>query len=136
MSELLTERYLTSFVLTCRKNAHSVDEIDYFDGFQIVAVFFIAEFSFRFCCVVFDAKQLLKVKFAVYYVMTKMGSKLIFLHPGRFCHLETWSFFKWSVSYANIYTFWHYIGSFYVQVKQITSIKVLLIIQLYSIGNN
>ena len=33
----------------------------YFDGFQIVAVSLIAELSFRFCCFVFDVKQLLKV---------------------------------------------------------------------------
>ena len=29
----------------------------YFDGFQIVAVSFSAEFSFSFCCFVFDVKQ-------------------------------------------------------------------------------
>ena len=44
----------------------------YFDDFQIVAVSFIAEFSFWFCCFVFYVKQLLKVKFVVYYVMIKM----------------------------------------------------------------
>ena len=46
----------------------------YFDGFQIVAASFIAEFTFCFCCFVFDVKQSLKVKFVVYYVMTKMGA--------------------------------------------------------------
>ena len=48
----------------------------YFDGFQIIAVPFIAEFSLRFCCFVFGVKQLLKVKFVVYYVhvMTKNGA--------------------------------------------------------------
>ena len=35
---------------------------------------FIAEFSFWFCCFVFDVKQLLKYKCVVYYVMTKMGA--------------------------------------------------------------
>ena len=45
----------------------------YFDGFQIVVVSFIAEFFFRLCYFVFDVKQLLKVKFVVYYVLTKMG---------------------------------------------------------------
>ena len=29
----------------------------YFDGFQIVAVSFSAEFSFSFCCFVFDVEQ-------------------------------------------------------------------------------
>ena len=44
----------------------------YFDGFQIAAVSLIAEFSFRFCCFVFDVKQLLKVIFFIfYYVMKK-----------------------------------------------------------------
>ena len=42
----------------------------YFDGFQIVAVSFIAEVKFRICCFVYVVKQLLKVKFVVYYVMT------------------------------------------------------------------
>ena len=37
----------------------------YFGGFQIVAVSFIAEFSYRFCCFVFDVKQLLKFKGAL-----------------------------------------------------------------------
>ena len=46
----------------------------YFDGFQIVAVSFMVEFSFRFGCFVFDVKQLLKVKFVEYCVMTKMGA--------------------------------------------------------------
>ena len=46
----------------------------YFDDFQIVAVSFIAEFSFWFCCFVFYVKQSLKIKFVVYYVMTKMGA--------------------------------------------------------------
>ena len=45
----------------------------YFGGFQIAAVPFIAESSYRFCCFVFDVKQLLKVKFVVYYVVTKRG---------------------------------------------------------------
>ena len=40
----------------------------------LMAVSFIAELSFRFCCFVFDVKQVLKVKFDVYYVMTKMGA--------------------------------------------------------------
>ena len=44
----------------------------FFGGFQIVSVSFI-KFSFRFCCFVFDLKQLLKVKF-VSYVMTIMGA--------------------------------------------------------------
>ena len=30
----------------------------YCDGFQIVAVSFIAEFSYQFCCFVFDINQL------------------------------------------------------------------------------
>ena len=38
----------------------------YFGGFRIVAVSFIAEFSFRF-----EEKQLFKVEFIVYYAMTK-----------------------------------------------------------------
>ena len=46
----------------------------YFDGFQIVAVSFIAEFSFRFCIFVIDVKQLLKVKFVVCYAMKKKVS--------------------------------------------------------------
>ena len=46
----------------------------FFDGFQIVPVTFIAEFSFRFCCFVFYVKQLLKGRFVVYYVMTKTGA--------------------------------------------------------------
>ena len=41
-----------------------------FDVFQIVAISFIFEFSIDFCCFVFDVKELLKVKFVVYYVMT------------------------------------------------------------------
>ena len=35
---------------------------------------FIAEFSFQFSCFVLDVNQLLKVKFVVYYVITKMGA--------------------------------------------------------------
>ena len=46
----------------------------YFDGFQIVAVPFIAEFSLRFCCFVFCVKHLLKVKYVVYHVMTKIDA--------------------------------------------------------------
>ena len=42
----------------------------YLDGFQIVAVSFIGEFSLRFCCFVFDLNQL-KVKFAFHYAITK-----------------------------------------------------------------
>ena len=48
------------FVCPSVNNPHA-----YFDGFQIVAVSFIAEFSFRFCCFVFDVKQLFKVRFVV-----------------------------------------------------------------------
>ena len=44
-------------------------------GFQSVAVYFIAEFSFRFCCFVFDINQL-KVKFADYYAITKKGLRI------------------------------------------------------------
>ena len=44
----------------------------YFDGLQIVALSFIAEISFRFCCFVFDV-NLLKVKFANYYAIKKNG---------------------------------------------------------------
>ena len=46
----------------------------YFDGFQILAVSTIATFSVRFCCFVFDVKQLLKINSVVYCVMTKMGT--------------------------------------------------------------
>ena len=46
----------------------------HFDDFQIAAVSFIAELFFRFCCFVFGVKQLLKVKFVVYYVMTHVGA--------------------------------------------------------------
>ena len=42
---------------------HGVSSHAYFDGFQIVAVSFISEASFPFCCFVFDMNQL-KVKFA------------------------------------------------------------------------
>ena len=45
--------------------------MSYFGGFQIVAVSFIPEFSFQFCCIVFDVKQLWKNKLVLYYVMTK-----------------------------------------------------------------
>ena len=39
-----------------------------------LAVSFIAEFSFRFCCFVIEVKQLLKVEFIVHHVMTKMSA--------------------------------------------------------------
>ena len=45
----------------------------YFDGFQIVAVSFITEFSFRFSCFILTSKSL-KVQFVVYYVMTKIDA--------------------------------------------------------------
>ena len=35
---------------------------------------FHREYYVRFCCFVFDIKQLLKVKFVVYYEMTKLGT--------------------------------------------------------------
>ena len=44
--------------------------IAYYDGLQIVAVSFVASFSFRFRCFVFDVNQL-KVKFAYHYAITK-----------------------------------------------------------------
>ena len=46
----------------------------YFDGFQIIAVSTIAKFSIRFCCFVFNVKQLLKVNSVVYCVMATMGT--------------------------------------------------------------
>ena len=46
---------------------------DIFNGFQNVAVSFIAEFSFRLN-LLFGIKQLLTVKCVVYYVMTKMSA--------------------------------------------------------------
>ena len=47
---------------------------DLLGWFSSVAVSFIADFSYRFCCFVFDVKQIFKVKFVVYYVMTKMDA--------------------------------------------------------------
>ena len=38
------------------KNEQSITSA-YFDSFQIVAVSFIAEFSYPFCCFVFDINQ-------------------------------------------------------------------------------
>ena len=67
-----TVLFKLSSVLTDEKTQQRGFRRAYFDGFQIVAASFIAEFSFRFCCFVFDVKQLLKVKFVVYYIMTKI----------------------------------------------------------------
>ena len=48
----------------------------YFDGFEIVPVSFITEFSFPFCCFVFDINQL-NVKFVDHYAITKIDSEYI-----------------------------------------------------------
>ena len=57
---------------------HGVSRCAFFDGFQIVAVSFIAEFSFPFCCFVFDMNQFkvkFKVKFPDHCAITKADSE-------------------------------------------------------------
>ena len=43
-------------------------------GIKLVLCLSSPKFPSGFCCFVFDVSQLLKVKFIVYYVMTKMGA--------------------------------------------------------------
>ena len=68
--------------LRCGSNyEHGVLRRAYFDGFQSVAVSFIAEFSFPLCCFVFDINRL-KVKFAHHYAITQLNLK-IFVGYGQ-----------------------------------------------------
>ena len=56
------QRYFTSTISTGVGKGTGGSRRAYFGGFRIVAVSFIAEFSFRFCCFAFEVKQLFAVE--------------------------------------------------------------------------